>query len=183
MMKIIQYVVIVGWLITASSAIAEDGDDEVIRSLFTEKRITLECKLPQYYKDNYMRSETYKSCFSEKVADTKSKFPDAKNIPLGLIKVGCLLSYTLTREFTKSFVVDKDVSTISLRKDGSRQGSDYNWSYQYLFYTDYLSKGTAEFSVDRSDLSYNTTYKLKNDGDMDFGSGQCTLLEGKERKF
>ena len=48
MMKIIQYLVIVGWLITASSAKAEDGDYAAIRSLFAESGL-MHCEITSSY--------------------------------------------------------------------------------------------------------------------------------------
>ena len=48
MMKIIQYLVIVGWLITASSAKAEDGDYAVIRSIFAESGL-MHCEITSSY--------------------------------------------------------------------------------------------------------------------------------------
>ena len=48
MMKIIQYLVIVGWLITASNAKAEDGDYAAIRSLFAESGL-MHCEITSSY--------------------------------------------------------------------------------------------------------------------------------------
>ena len=165
MMKIIQYLVIVGSLITVSSAIAEDDGGEVIRSLVAEKTIALECKIPQFPKSNYMRGEKYKSCMMD--------FGD---------KFVCLVPLTLVAEFTESFLVDTDVSNLSLRKDNSKQGSAYWWEYEALMYVRYFGNGETTFKVDRSDLSYFAVFQPKEGAEIVTAQGQCKLQD-YERKF
>ena len=130
-----------------------------------EKRISLECTLSQSAKNIYMRGEKYKSCTAN-----------------GGFEVVCLTGLRLVAEFTESFVVNKDVSRLSLRKDNSRQGSSYWWKYEALFMSRYFGNGNTTFRVDRSDLSYLALFVSK-EGDEDLSvMGQCKLQD-KERKF
>jgi hypothetical protein len=130
-----------------------------------EKRISLECKLSQSAKNMYMRGEKYESCMVD-----------------GGFETVCLVELSLVAEFTKSFLVNTDVSNLSLRKDNSKQGSAYWWEHEALFYVRYFGNGETTFRVDRSDLSYLAIFVSK-EGDEDVAEkGQC-ILQDQERKF
>ena len=130
-----------------------------------EKSIHLKCELSQDTKNRYVVSEKYKSCMANEG-----------------FEVGCLLYLTLVAEFTESFVVNKDVSSLWRGKDNRKEGSAYWWEYEALHMSRSFGHGATTFRVDRSDLSYLAIFQSKEGDEIVVGQGQCELLD-KERKF
>ena len=154
----------------------------VLSSAEEEKHIWLECKVEPYHIDIYERSQTYRSCVSENWESLKSKFPNQNISQPSLIGSSCLLDLTLKTNFKESFIVDKKVSNLFRKEDGSLGGSIYYWDFESLFYMNYFSNGKVTYFVDRSDLSYDIHWEPKSEGDHYSAHGQCSVLKD-ERKI